>query len=316
YGSSIGPTSVVMTRKRRLLQETEARIAVGVVPYWEGGVDLGGDIDQEKKGTPRRSRRGKARRKQQDPTPIEQPKMGVNLPPMVSTREGKLLSVEVFGIGVLDHLRREDRGARVGHCSSGYVCGSPVPRGKEGNRWCQTPVRGSLESRMACMHHSHRRRAEGTGPSKEQLRYMMLADDFYDRQSGDICWQRVVSYLRARKCPHELAQRRQVLTAGGRAVAVADTKIVLHGFVQCLFFWLAACRLTRRGYEFTMVAHASKSDFKEFLSRLRGKAAWPPPSPASSPFVCMDDKRSGKRQRQMQHPSYYASGYDQVCGMF
>lgn len=39
----------------------------------------------------------------------------------------------------------------------------------------------------------------------------------------------------------------QVLTVGGRAVAVADTKIVLHGFVQCLFFWLAACRLTRRG---------------------------------------------------------------------
>lgn len=38
---------------------------------------------------------GKARRKQQDPAPIEQPKMGVNLPPMVSTREGKLLSVEV-----------------------------------------------------------------------------------------------------------------------------------------------------------------------------------------------------------------------------
>ncbi|CAN0340297.1 unnamed protein product, partial [Ectocarpus sp. 12 AP-2014] len=259
---------------------------------------------------------GKARRKQQDPAPIEQPKMGVNLPPMVSTREGKLLSVEVFGIGVLDHLRREDRGARVGHCSSGYVCGSPVPRGKEGNRWCQTPVRGSLESRMACMHHSHRRRVGGAGPSKEELRYMMLADEFYDRQSGDICWQRVVSYLRARKCPRELAQRRQVLTAGGRAVAVADTKIVLHGFVQCLFFWLAACRLTRRGYEFKMVAHASKSDFKEFLSRLRRKAAWPPPSPASSPFVCMDDKRSGKRQRQMQHPSYYASGYDQVCGMF
>ncbi|CAN0477984.1 unnamed protein product, partial [Ectocarpus sp. 12 AP-2014] len=53
-GSSTGPNSVVMTRKRRLLQETEARIAVGVVPYWEGGVDLGGDIDQEKKGTPRR----------------------------------------------------------------------------------------------------------------------------------------------------------------------------------------------------------------------------------------------------------------------
>lgn len=39
----------------------------------------------------------------------------------------------------------------------------------------------------------------------------------------------------------------QVLTAGGRAVAVTDTKIVLHGFEQCLFFWLAACRLTRRG---------------------------------------------------------------------
>lgn len=54
---------------------------------------------------------------------------------------------------------------------------SPVPRGKEGNRWCQTPVRGSLESRMACMHHSHRRRAGGAGPSKEQLRYMMLAGD-------------------------------------------------------------------------------------------------------------------------------------------
>ncbi|CAN0596732.1 unnamed protein product, partial [Laminaria digitata] len=50
----------------------------------------------------------------------------------------------------------------------------PVPRGKEGNRWCQTPVRASLESRMACTHHSHRRKGAG-GPSKDQRRCMMLA---------------------------------------------------------------------------------------------------------------------------------------------
>ncbi|CAM9180270.1 unnamed protein product, partial [Scytosiphon promiscuus] len=134
------------------------------------------------------------------------------------------------------------------------------------------------------------------------------SDEFYDQHTGDICWQRVVSFLRTRKLPLELSQRKQVLTAGGRAVAVTDAKIVLHGFVQCLFFWLAACRLTRRGYRFTMVAHASKSEFREFLAGLRAKAFWPPPSPASSPFVCVQDKMTNK--------SDYASGYEQVCRMF
>lgn len=52
----------------------------------------------------------------------------------------------------------------------------PVPRGKEGNSWCQTPVRASLDSRLACMHHSHRRVA-GAGHSREQLRYMVLAGE-------------------------------------------------------------------------------------------------------------------------------------------
>ena len=59
-----------------------------------------------------------------------------------------------------------------------------------------------------------------------------------------------------------------------------------------------------------MVAHASKTEFREFLAGLRATAAWPPPSPASSPFVCVDDKRS------RLNASYYASGYDQVCRMF
>lgn len=35
-------------------------------------------------------------------------------------------------------------------------------------------------------------------------------DEFYDRQTGDICWRRVVAYLRMHKLPHELEQRRQV----------------------------------------------------------------------------------------------------------
>eukprot|EP00903_Cladosiphon_okamuranus_P008598 g8246.t1 len=310
--SSSGGGSSVMTRKRRLVHEVEANLAIGIAPYWEGGLDLEGETDREEEGTPRRSRRGEARRKYEDATGLlhqHQPKMEVNLPPMLSTREGKLLSVEAFGSDVLSILPADDRGARVGHCSSGFVCGYPVPRGKEGNSWCQTPVRASLSSRLACMHHSHRR-VEGAGHSREQLRHMMLADEFYDRQTGDICWQRVVSYLRTRELPLELAQRRQVLTAGGRAVAVADTKIALHGFEQCLFFWLAACRLTRRGYQFKLVPHASKTEFKEFLTGLRATAAWPPPSPASSPFVCVTDKSS------KLNASLYAIGYDQVCRMF
>ncbi|CAN0073139.1 unnamed protein product, partial [Scytosiphon promiscuus] len=162
-----------MTRKRRLVQEVEANLAMAITPYWEvstGGDRHGEETDGEEReeGTPRRSRRGEARRRYEGALGLlrQQPKMDVNLPPMVSTREGKLLAVEVFGSGVLEHLPAEDKGARVGHCSSGYVCGHPVPRGKEGNRWCQTPVRASLESKMACMHHSHRRRG-GAGPSQD-----------------------------------------------------------------------------------------------------------------------------------------------------
>ncbi|CAN0078050.1 unnamed protein product [Pylaiella littoralis] len=311
--SSSSSSSAVMTRKRRLLHEVEAHLAFGVTPYWEGSVDLGGDTGPRQEGTaPRRSRRGEARRKYEDAAGLlrEHLKMEVNLPPMVSTREGKLLAVEVFGSGVLGYLPAGDGGSRVGHCSSGYVCGYPVPRGKEGNSWCQTPVRASLENKLACKHHSHRR-TRAAGPSTNQLRYMMLADEFYDQQTGDICWKRVVSFLRRQELPVERGKCRQVLTVGGRAVAVADTKIVLHGFVQCLFFWLAACRLTRRGYKFTMVAHASKTEFKEFLAGLRNTTAWPPPSPASSPFVCLNDKK-----RSLRKTSYYASGYDEVCRMF
>lgn len=58
------------------------------------------------------------------------------------------------------------------------------------------------------------------------------------------------------------------------------------------------------------MAHASKTEFKELLAGLRATAAWPPPSPASSPFVCVDDKRS------LLNASLYTSGYDQFCRMF
>ena len=47
----------MLTRKRRLIQEVEARLAIGTTPYWEGGVDEG-ESDREEDGTPRRSRRG------------------------------------------------------------------------------------------------------------------------------------------------------------------------------------------------------------------------------------------------------------------
>lgn len=57
----------------------------------------------------------------------------------------------------------------------------------------------------------------------------------------------MVTYLRSRTFPLEQRQRRLVLAAGDRAVAVSDAKITLHGFAQCTLFWLAACRLTRRG---------------------------------------------------------------------
>lgn len=70
-------------------------------------------------------------------------------------------------------------------------------------------------------------------------------DDFYDKQ-GDLCWLRVVSHLRSLALPLELQQRRQVIAAGDRALAISDVKIVLHGFRQCTMFWLAVCRLTRR----------------------------------------------------------------------
>lgn len=49
----------------------------------------------------------------------------------------------------------------------------------------------------------------------------LFPDEFYDQQTGDICWRRVVSYLRTRKLPLELAQRRQV-TTDSRARAGLD----------------------------------------------------------------------------------------------
>lgn len=56
--SSSNSSSSVMTRKRRLIHEVEAHLAFGITPYWEGGVELGGDTGPEEEGTPRRSRRG------------------------------------------------------------------------------------------------------------------------------------------------------------------------------------------------------------------------------------------------------------------
>ena len=56
-GSSSSGSSV-MTRKRRLVHEVEAHLAIGIAPYWEGGLDLEGETDREEEGTPRRSRRG------------------------------------------------------------------------------------------------------------------------------------------------------------------------------------------------------------------------------------------------------------------
>ena len=47
-----------MTRKRRLVHEVETHLAIGIAPYWEGGLDLEGEMDGEEDGTPRRSRRG------------------------------------------------------------------------------------------------------------------------------------------------------------------------------------------------------------------------------------------------------------------
>ncbi|CAM9092952.1 unnamed protein product [Ascophyllum nodosum] len=297
----------IMTRKRRLVEDMEEQLAIGEALYWESKIDLG--QSDEKRGTPRRSRRGEARRRYEDVAGLKRQhqKMAVNLPPMINTREGKLLATEVFGNGVLRLLPPEDKGPRVGHCSSGYVCGHPVMRGKEGNRWCQTPVRTSLESKMACKHHAHRRRGAGS-PSKEQKRYMILNAEFYD-EKGNLSWPRVVSHLSSRGLLSELRHRRQVLALGGRALAVTDAKVVLHGFVQCTFFWLAVCRLTRRGYRFSTVAHASKTEFRELLADLRATAAVPPPSQVSSPFVCIDDMScNGVR--------YYASGYNQVCRVF
>lgn len=64
--SSTGTT--VLTRKRRLIQQTEADLAIGIAPYWEAATviaDQGTDdirtADREpsqKSGTRRRSRRG------------------------------------------------------------------------------------------------------------------------------------------------------------------------------------------------------------------------------------------------------------------
>lgn len=76
--------------------------------------------------------------------------------------------------------------------------------------------------------------------------YEFIPEEFYDRK-GDLCWLRVVSHLRSLASPLEDEQRKLIITAGERAFALADVKITLHGFRQCTLFWLAACRLTRRG---------------------------------------------------------------------
>ena len=45
-----------MTRKRRLVEDMEEQLAIGEALYWESKIDLG--QSDEKRGTPRRSRRG------------------------------------------------------------------------------------------------------------------------------------------------------------------------------------------------------------------------------------------------------------------
>lgn len=58
-------SSVIMTRKRRLVHEVEASLAMAITPYWEvgaTGVDEHGegtDREGRDEGTPRRSRRGR-----------------------------------------------------------------------------------------------------------------------------------------------------------------------------------------------------------------------------------------------------------------
>lgn len=65
--SSSSDNSTIMTRKRRLIQQTEADLAIGIAPYWDDDV-IPRERDQafdgrakQKDGHPRRSRRGQCR---------------------------------------------------------------------------------------------------------------------------------------------------------------------------------------------------------------------------------------------------------------
>ncbi|CAM9845250.1 unnamed protein product [Choristocarpus tenellus] len=135
---------------------------------------------------------------------------------------------------------------------------------------------------------------------------MLLAEEFYDRK-GELCWKQVVSHLKLHPPPEELQARKEILVLGREAVAVGDVKIVVHGYRQCVLFWLAACRLARRGYAFSTVVHQTKALFKALLADVREEVGMSM-SHITSPLMFVTNLDNNTR--------YYIGGYGEVCHIF
>lgn len=180
-----------------------------------------------------------------------------------------------------------------------------MTRGKEGNEWCQTPVRLASGSLLACAHHKEKRHARVRQLDGEHRRLYLAASEFLDH-NGRLKWRAVLEWLRRRQ-PERLLRKSSV-KLGEKELSVREITVVVHGFEDCLFFWLSACVLARRGYTFKLVAHADRTTFKAELLRLTADAGFQSMSHQTSPLLLVSHRRENTR--------YYVGGHSSVRQIF